>query len=336
MRWRSARSLSAVLLILFGAALPAVALETTARSGPVEVRIELGPDAPTIGDPMKLTIEAVAEPDVEVLMPDFGEALDRFSLVDFVPRQGVDDQGRAVLSQRYTLQAPSSGEHRIPSILIEFVDRRPGQDPAPEGQDAYELLTDPIPFAVASVVPDSATADLSPPLGRLDPLGQGGGVPWLVVVLAAAVLAAAAPFLYRAWQRARTRAAIRSAYDIARSELDALLAGPRPTGDRIDPFFVELSGIVRRYLEARFALRSPELTTERFLDLVSASPDLSDEHQALLRDFLRQCDLVKFAHVIPSEASIEEAIQTAVRFIEDTREKAEGDAEPDANERAAA
>lgn len=319
----SLAGLAALVLCIGSGAGAAHALETTSRSGPVELRVRLEPDAPTIGDAMKLIVEAVAEPGVELLMPDFGDALDRFSIVDFVPRESLDASGQTRSTQLYTLRAPASGPHRVPPILVEFVDRRPGHDPAPEGQDAYEILSDPIRFEVASVVPDAAHAELSPPLGRLDPLARGSRemLLWMLAIVAA-LAAGAGPFAWRAWQRMRARAAVRSAYEIARAALDALLAAPHPTPDRIDAYFVDLSGIVRRYLEGRFALRSPELTTERFLDLVSASPDLTDDHRALLRDFLRECDLVKFAHVIPSEEAIRQALDAALRFIEETREPA--------------
>ena len=49
-------------------------LETSSVSGPVQVRVELTPDSPVIGDPMVLRIEALAEAGVEILMPAFGEA----------------------------------------------------------------------------------------------------------------------------------------------------------------------------------------------------------------------------------------------------------------------
>lgn len=331
------RAIPTALLALLLGATTAHAVETTAQSGPVALRVALEPDAPTIGDPMTLIVEAVAEPGVELLMPDFGDALDRFSIVDFVPRERIDEAGQTRSSQRYTLRAPASGPHRVPSILVEFVDRRPGHDPAPEGEDAYEIQSDPIRFEVASVVPDAAGAALAPPLGELGPLESGSRdrLLWSIAI-ALALLLAAGPFAFRAWQRMRARAAVRSAYEIARSALDGLLASPHPRGPAaIDAYFVALSGIVRRYLEGRFALRSPELTTERFLDLVSGSPDLTDDHRALLRDFLRECDLVKFAHVIPSEEAIGQALSAAVRFVEDTREPLRSDASPERTEEAA-
>jgi hypothetical protein len=75
-------------------------------------------------------------------------------------------------------------------------------------------------------------------------------------------------------------------------------------------------------LEDRFELRAPELTTEEFLASVGESPDLSRDHQNLLREFLRQADLVKFAGVQPSSQDIQRSVDAARRFLEETRENA--------------
>jgi hypothetical protein len=318
--WRELLALCALSSVCGLAAGPAArALETRTQLGPVSAWVHIEPDAPVIGDPMQLTVEAVAEDGVEVLMPEFGEALDRFSIVDFVPRQELDSEGRTVFTQRYTLKAPVSGEHTLPPLLIEFVDHRPGNAPAPEGEDAYELLTDPLIFTVESLVPDAATADLSPPMESLNPLGSGGGNVWPWVLCACLAAAGASPFAYRAFVRWRDRARVVSAYELARGALDELRAGPRPSPERVDAFYVKLSGVVRRYLEDRFTLRSPELTTEGFLELASGSPDLRSSHKSQLRDFLRQSDLVKFANHIPSPEDIEKALATAESFVEETR-----------------
>lgn len=295
--------------------------------GPVTVRVRLEPERPRIGDALLLEIEAVAEPGVELLMPEFGEALGRFQIVDFVPFEEVDETGRSVARQRYRLQSFRSGPQRISPIAIEFVDRRPGERPAPEGADAYELLSEPLEFVVESGLEEGSALELRSAKGPLDPRGAGGALLWslLGVLLLAAI---AAPFAWRFWMAQRARFAQRSAFDVARAELDALLARGRPQreGD-MDPFFVALSAIVRRYLEARFRLRSPELTTEEFLEAMSDSPDLTSAHQGLLQDFLRRADLVKFAHHVPDAASVEASIAAVERFLEDTRERSDA-AEP--------
>ena len=301
---------------------PTEPVESTSKSGPVQATVRLEPAKPLIGDPVTLTVTAVAEKGVELLMPEFGEALEGFSIIDFVPRESIDDQGRTVAVQRYRLQPPASGRQAIPPILIEYVDRRQGQREAPEGLDAYELWTERLEFEVQSVLPKDAEGDLKPPLGKLAPLAPPPRSRWPWVVGGLAVLAAVSPFAVRSFLAWRRRARRRSAYEIALGRLQRLLAKPRPTGEQIDAFYVELSGIVRRYLEDRFELRAPELTTEEFLASVGESPDLTRDHQALLREFLRQADLVKFAGVQPSHEDIEQSIDAARRFLDETRENA--------------
>lgn len=304
---------------LAGAAEP---LRSQAELGPVRATVELTPSDPQIGDPVELTLTVVAERDVELLLPEFGESLQSFVVLDFVPRQTIDDQGRTVATQKYRLQTASSGPQVIPPILIEFVDRRTGQRLAPDDQDAYELMTERIEFEVRSVLPQDAEADLHAPLGKLDPLTRPAASRWPWFVGAAVLAAACVPFAIRYWQASRRRARRRSAYEIARARLDKLLASQRPEGSQVDAFFVELSSLIRRYLEDRFELRAPELTTEEFLGAVGQAPDLSRDHQLLLREFLRQADLVKFAGARPSGEDIDRSVQAARRFLEETRENA--------------
>jgi len=298
----------------------AESLETLAESGPVSARVRVSPAEPVIGDPIVLELEVVAEPDVEVLMPEFGEALDRFAIVAFAPSEEVDETGSTVARQRYTLQPSRSGPQSIPPLLVEFVDRREGRAPAPEGEDAFELLTERMALDVSAVLPPDAPLEPRPALGALGPRETPAGPLWPWLVAGALAVIAAAPFVARAVFAARARQRQRSAYDVARGELDALLYGPRPDAGAMDLFFVRLSSIVRRYLEDRFALRSPELTTEEFLEQLSGSPELVRAHQELLRGFLERADLVKFAHHVPDSAAVEESIQGAHRFLEETRE----------------
>ena len=313
----------ALLVVGMLLALPATADDAIERStevGPVRATLRVTPAEPVIGDQLTLEIEVRAEPGVEVLMPEFGEALDRFAIVDFVPSETIDEDGKTIARQRYTLQPSRSGPQRIPPILVEFVDRRPGQTQAPEGEDAYELLTERLDFDVTSVLPEDAPLELRPARGELPPLEPSGPRAWPFVVAGLALIAALSPVLIRSWLAYRARARRGSAFDLAYAELETLLDTPRPGLEEMDAFFVKLSGIVRRYLERRFGLRSPELTTEEFLEAMTGSPDLSTAHQALLQSFLRRADLVKFAHHLPEPAAVEDSIGAARRFLDETRD----------------
>ena len=298
-----------------------LALSSTSTLGPVTAVIRLSPAAPVIGDPLTLTIEVTAEPDVEVLMPAFGEALGSFSILDFTPREHITEDGRTLQSQRYTLDVPMSGEWAIPRLVVEFVDGREGNRRAPEGEDAYELLTETIEFTVDSVLPTDAESELHPFLDPLAPLPTR--------------LEEAAPFIWGSvflflilplavWLIARVRrhGRRRSAYEIAAAKLRKLQKAPRVTPDEIQKFYVEISAIVRRYLEDRFEIRAPERTTEEFLERASRSSSLTAEHADLLLRFLQQADLVKFAGSIPGDLEIADSVRSAERFLAETREDA--------------
>jgi hypothetical protein len=309
-------------------------LSKTTERGPVKATVTLQPVAPVIGDALMLTLEVTAEQGVELLMPEFGQALDRFSILDFLPREAIDEAGRSVAVQRYTLQPPLSGEQQIPPIMIEFVDRRPGQQPAPDDEDAYELLTERLVFNVESVTLSAAAEDLKPPLGELAPLEapQPPVWPWLLVIMM--VLLAVAPFLWRFYRAWRTRARRRSAFDVASARLQGLMNKPRPAPDMMKPFFIELSAIVRQYLENRFALHAPELTTEEFLDVASASPDLTQQNRLFLQEFLQSADQVKFARYIPDAGYAENALSAAANFLQQTRERGDSAGKPPTTETA--
>ena len=314
---------SAFLLFALGVtvSLRAESIQQDQTSGPVQIAIHLEPKLPTIGDTVTLKIQAIAEQDVEVLMPDFGEALDRFSIVDFAPREKIDDKGRTISTQTYRLDPPGSGRNVIPPILIEYVDRRDGKQAAPKGMDAYEILTDRIVFEVASVLPNSASDELRPPKGELAIVtpSRRSLVPWLLGL--GGVLSIIVALLIKMIADARRRGRKRSAYDVAQSRLFQLLEQKRETPQQVDAFYVQLSDIVRRYIEDRFEMRAPDLTTEEFLSSIGQSPDFSIDHQGLLRDFLRQADLVKFARAEPSDVDTQRAIDKAKQFLNETREQ---------------
>lgn len=312
--------LCACIVLASGLAAAADRIERHSELGPVRVDLSISPAKPVIGDVMDLQLEVHAEAGVEVLMPEFGEALGRFEIVDFAPSREPDASGGSLERQRYRLQPSQSGTQMIPPLRIEFVDRREGRPPGPDGEDAYEILTDRVSLEVATILPQDAPLDLRPALPDLGPRRDGIVRWWAWGLGSLLVLAAIAPFAWRTFVAARARQRRQSAYQVARGELDRLLAAGRPTAETMDAFYVQLSLIVRSYLEDRFALRSPELTTQEFLTEMGRSPDLARSHQKLLQDFLERADLVKFAGYRPSSEGVSESIAAAEQFLRETRD----------------
>ena len=296
------------------------ALSAQTREGPVEATVTLTPAEPRLGDPLVLTLTVQAEANVAVHMPAFGDALGRFDILDFTPREEVAEDGGQLKSQRYTLQAPMSGPQRIPRLRIEFLDERGGQ-PATAPR---ELLTDELGFNVASVLPEGEIGtELRPARAALAEL-QGPWLQrhwaWLAAALVVLIGAAAGVVLWlrRAEQRARL-----TAYDRALARLQRLERRGLPKEAQLDGWYVELSDIVRRYIEGRFGLRAPELTTEEFLLEAGRSAEISKPHCELLSAFLERCDRVKFARYNPGgDGESQEALDLARRFLRETRDAA--------------
>ena len=109
--------------------------------------------------------------------------------------------------------------------------------------------------------------------------------------------------------------------------LDALLARGLPAQGRYEEFYVEVSAILRTYIERRFALAAPEQTTEEFLRGLAGRGDFSQENRRALGEFLRHCDLVKFARLQPTAAEAAATAATCRAFVVGAAPKAMAAAE---------
>lgn len=296
------------------------ALTQKSESGPVAVTVALGPKQPRLGDPLTLTLTVVAKPQVTVEMPPFGEALGRFTIVSFTPRVETAPDGSITHVQRYVLDAPMSGRQRIPSLRVEFTDGRPGQNADGGVESTHEILTEEIALDIASVLPDGQVQDelrgLRGPLE--ESVARSRRFRYALVPLGLLALGGAWLLARSLRRRARLRVRI-SAYEVALQRLHGLQSRGWPKKDEADPWYVELSDIVRRYIEDRYGVRAPELTTEEFLREARQQLHMQTGHRELLETFLSTCDRVKFAGYRPDESESRQALQAAQKFVEDTR-----------------
>jgi len=102
----------------------------------------------------------------------------------------------------------------------------------------------------------------------------------------------------------------------ALAELEKARALMLPETSR--PYGIEVSGVIRRYVERRFGLVAPRRSTEEFLVEASASAKLEPAHRQLLADFLGTCDFLKFARARAELTELEAQHKAAVRFVTET------------------
>ncbi len=135
----------------------------------------------------------------------------------------------------------------------------------------------------------------------------------VLVLLAGAALLAVGGFIL--WQRRRRRKSRALRYfEIALQRLVKLRELMHPASVR--EFSSAISDTVRRYIEAGFAVTATHQTTEEFLhDILKDANTPLAQHRPLLDEFLRQCDLAKFAGMSLSMDNMESLYRSAHSFI---------------------
>lgn len=174
------------------------------------------------------------------------------------------------------------------------------------------------PFSVAApgtaTLPASATTSTADDIRDIrGPVHIAPSWMWLAYLVGGLALAAALYALYR-WWKSRAKERAKTSFEIA---LEALAnARSLMAPDKVREYSFRVSEITRNYIEARFGTRAAHRTTEEFLhDLVEKPSTKLAEHAPLLEDFLKHCDLAKFARWTLSPEEMEKMHHSAVAFV---------------------
>ena len=157
----------------------------------------------------------------------------------------------------------------------------------------------------------NALRDIKPPVEI------PSGWAWAAWTLGALAIAGLLFWAWEYWQRQRgivPTVPIVPPHVRARQKLEealALLGDPKA-------FCILVSDTIRWYLEERFDFHAPERTTEEFLYELTATNLLTPDQKDSLGEFLKRCDLVKFARYEPREPELRELHSAALRLVEET------------------
>lgn len=146
--------------------------------------------------------------------------------------------------------------------------------------------------------------------------------PWLMLAVAGGVILAVLGFLL--WRRSVARRDQRAATVVAAHAHEDALAELEKARSLIKAgnsrdYSIEVSSIIRRYIERRFGIVAPRRSTEEFLVEAAGSEKLEPHHRELLREFLSSCDFLKFGRGLAEVHELEAMHQSAVKFVSDTR-----------------
>jgi hypothetical protein len=118
------------------------------------------------------------------------------------------------------------------------------------------------------------------------------------------------------WKLRRGRQQRKLAYEIALERLEN--TRPLMRESNAEPFSLAVSEIVRRFVEEVLPVRAAHRTTDEFLrDLTSLSYLPLAQHRDSLADFLRHCDLAKFARWSLTVSQMDAMLESARAFVID-------------------
>jgi hypothetical protein len=232
---------------------------------------------------------------------------------------------RQRITETYTIDAIWPGNYALEPAQVLYGEN--GAITVPSPTLKVRELTPEEEEAASKFVPNAGPMPIPGPVAKYwKPVAA-------VAVLAALIAAAVAFALRRRTHRERPKPAT-PPWEVAYRRLHELDERHLPAGGKFEVYYVDLSAILRYYIEDRFTLHAPEQTTQEIIAAASVGGAFSPDHQRLLAGFLRHCDRVKFAQYVPTETEMERSFALVLQFVDETVPH-EPDASGEAREEAA-
>ena len=268
----------------------------------------------TIGDRIKYTIDIDHRSGMRVLQPGAGVNLGQFEIKDYKIHDPVTDDDRVHLKYEYWISVFDTGRFVIPPFPVAYF-------PSDTTKDYKIIEASAINIYVESVLTDEnkELRDVKSPVYiPFDYLA------FSLIVVGALMLAAMIFFGYKFYKKRKESGYLfkppeppRPAHEIAIEALDTLIARDLPGQGEFKQYYIELSDIIRVYIEGRFFIKALEETSYEILRDIRRQ-EISNENYTGLKELLELSDLVKFAKYKPDEAENANSETLAREFIEGT------------------
>ncbi|MEE4311326.1 MAG: hypothetical protein V2J62_05605 [candidate division KSB1 bacterium] len=278
----------------------------------------------TIGDRIRYSIIITRGDSVLIEMPEVGANLGAFEILDYEDPEPERVDGNILEKRIYIISTFDTGEFEIPPVNVQFVTK--------PDTNWQELSTEKIRVQVESLKPSEAgdIKDIKAPLELERDMKR---IIQLVVAGAALILLALLIFYFIRRRRQgkslipRKEEPPRPAHEIALENLDKLLASDLLEKGDVKQFYIELSDIIRTYIEGRFYIVALEMTTGQLVENMRTE-DVASEVIGRVSDFLDSCDLVKFAKYVPLSNETDDVVKQAYELVHRTKiEMEEADSE---------
>jgi len=314
--------------LILTAALAAVQLPPAG----VDIKIQPQPQTATVGDPIRIEFDITLPPGYQLRFTDPGSQIGDFTVLQGFAPPAAPGTG--------------AGQGAPPGIS-----RREGKPGEPAHQSAQlivalyktgEVEFPPFPFIITdregkqfTVSSPSVKVRIQSVLTEKDqelaPLRRQAEIPepvrWLLWFALALFMLLTAILWYWWWQRRRRPAlpppfrAQLDPLDLAEAELRDLIGRNLPGKGMIKQFYVALSEILKKVIEAGYGIQTVEKTTTEIMEQLRSGSMTGTGKESLERVewLLVGCDLVKFAKYVPPQTENASAVRDAFKLLAECR-----------------
>lgn len=291
-----------------GESTPAKPLVSENALGPVSVSLSFDPPVVRLDRDILLTLRISSPTNVAVKLPVMESRVKGFTVSGNYDGPPTVAGGKSVRTRNIRLTPQISDEYRVAPMAVTW------KDPVSGAEQWFP--TKPVVLASEALQKEPPGKEIAAARGPvwIYPGLRG----FILYTLMALGLAALGYLIWRLIRKVRRAVKLRrmSPRERALFELAELMARDLVGHHRVKEFYFELTMIVRAYIERAHAIRAPEQTTEEFLAAVSSDARFSRDVVRKLREFMQAADLVKYAGIQPTPASVDTATSTARNYIE--------------------
>ena len=294
-----------------GIIIAATLLEMSANG--IELKIDSERTVIDPGRSVILQVELKSPPGKTALLPDLRDRVEGFTLAeDFTDEPKNLKDGSLLQTANWRLvPEPCAERYKIRPFVIKA---SPKMMSYQSDEGSLSFVAGPIRFenpppreSVTGEMETNPKKDFPPISWRL------AGV--AVLLLAIIALGVYALFYLAKYITRRVKEHRMSPVERAMAELKRLLGKGLPGRGKYKDFYIELTHVVRRYVQRQHGVRAPHLTTEEFFEQAKRASTFNQEALNDLIEFLQKADMVKFAGVQATPETADEATESAKTFI---------------------
>ena len=271
-----------------------------------------------IGEQTQLNLSIRFHAKDSIGFPKLADSIGKIQVVKFKADTAFDpgDKSIKTVTRHYTITVFDSGTYVIPSYVFK----------SPVG----DLPTDTLNLDVRTVAVDTTKAfyDIKQPLTIKYTFWDWLRDNWKLIAGILAGLIVGGSSIFYLLKKPKKEVVVEEVKpDIplhiqALQKLEEIKSKQLWQHDQVKQYYIELSDVVREYLEKRYTIQALEQTSEEIFTSLRHM-DIASEDRNLLRQLLVLSDMVKFAKEKPAAHENEKSMENAVTFIKDTQPHAQ-------------